>query len=63
MSGVQLYPQLEEDKATPVDNFRLAHITEEIKFLERELSLYSKCRRRYSFVLTMHSIMSIQPVQ
>jgi len=49
MSGVKLYPQIEEDKATPVDNFRLAHITEEIKFLERELALYSKCRRRYSF--------------
>ena len=49
MSGVKLYPQIEEDKATPVDNFRLAHITEEIRFLERELALYSKCRRRYSF--------------
>ena len=49
MSGVKLYPQLEEDKATPVDIFRLAHITEEIKFLEREVALYSKCRRRYSF--------------
>ena len=49
MSGVKLYPQIEEDKAMPVDNFRLAHVTEEIKFLERELTLYSKCRRRYSF--------------
>ena len=49
MSNVKLYPQIEEDKATPVDNFRLAHITEEIKFIERELAVYSKCRRRYSF--------------
>ena len=33
----------------PVDTFRLAHVEEETKFLERELALYSKCRRRYSF--------------
>ena len=49
MTGDILYPQIEEDKATPVNNFQLAHITEEMRFLERELALYSKCRRRYSF--------------
>ena len=49
MAGAKLYPQIEEDKATPVDTFRLAHIVEEIKFLERELALYSKCKRRYTF--------------
>ena len=49
MTGGILYPQIEKGRATPVDNFRLAHITEEIKFLKRELALYSKYRRRYSF--------------
>ena len=49
MTSVKLYLQLQEDKATPLDTFWLAHITEEIKFLESELAVYSKCRRRYSF--------------
>ena len=45
MANVKLYPQLAEDGSA----FRLAHITEGMRFLEEELANYTRCKKRYNF--------------
>ena len=46
MSNIKLYPQVPEDG--PSSSFRLAHITNGMKFLEEQEANYTRCKRKYN---------------
>ena len=47
--SVKLYPQVGEEGPSSLSMFRLAHMTEGMKFLEQEVANYTRCKRKYNF--------------